>query len=188
MQHCIASILTYLPTHIMLNIINTFCKFQNLGIEQIKYIYNIYSLIFFQDYHSDNLVQNSRTANSLSSYDIKKPLGGLISSSDLSSVSHHHHPGAHAHAFSHYSQMGMSAAAAKTHSHIMGGGTVVPGGGGGGMTPPTAGSHPAVATHRSPITDFFGKMMSFSSCHQTPVLPSYYQNSMYSTDKIDSHL
>lgn len=84
--------------------------------------------------------------------------------------------------------MGMSAAAAKTHSHIMGGGTVVPGGGGGGMTPPTAGSHPAVATHRSPITDFFGKMMSFSSCHQTPVLPSYYQNSMYSTDKIDSHL
>lgn len=141
-----------------------------------------------EDYHSDNLVQNSRTANSLSSYDIKKPLGGLISSSDLSSVSHHHHPGAHAHAFSHYSQMGMSAAAAKTHSHIMGGGTVVPGGGGGGMTPPTAGSHPAVATHRSPITDFFGKMMSFSSCHQTPVLPSYYQNSMYSTDKIDSHL
>ena len=134
------------------------------------------------------MVQNSRTANSLSSYDIKKPLGGLISSSDLSSVSHHHHPGAHAHAFSHYSQMGMSAAAAKTHSHIMGGGTVVPGGGGGGMTPPTAGSHPAVATHRSPITDFFGKMMSFSSCHQTPVLPSYYQNSMYSTDKIDSHL
>ena len=139
----------------------------------------IFSSPYFQDYHSDNLVQNSRTANnSLSSYDIKKPLGGLISS-DLSST--HHHPG-HAHAFSHYSQMGMTAAAAKTHSHIMGG--TVPGG---GMTPPTAGTHPA-ATHRSPITDFFGKMMSFSSCHQTPVLPSYYQNSMYSTEKIDSHL
>ena len=135
----------------------------------------IFFFSYFQDYHSDNLVQNSRTANSLSSYDIKKPLGGLISS-DLSSA--HHHPG-HAHAFSHYSQMGMTAAA---KTHMMGG--TVPGG---GMTPPTAGSHPA-ATHRSPITDFFGKMMSFSSCHQTPVLPSYYQNSMYSTDKIDSHL
>ena len=127
-------------------------------------------LLFFKDYHSDNLVQNSRTSNYGLSQDIKKPLGGLISS-DLSSS----HPG-HAHAFSHYSQMGMTAA----KSHMMGG--TVPGG---GMTPPT-GAHPA-ATHRSSITDFFGKMMSFSSC-QTPVLPSYYQNSMYSTEKIDSHL
>ena len=126
--------------------------------------------LFFKDYHSDNLVQNSRTSNYGLSQDIKKPLGGLISS-DLSSS----HPG-HAHAFSHYSQMGMTAA----KSHMMGG--TVPGG---GMTPPT-GAHPA-ATHRSSITDFFGKMMSFSSC-QTPVLPSYYQNSMYSTEKIDSHL
>ena len=127
-------------------------------------------LLFFKDYHSDNLVQNSRTSNYGLSQDIKKPLGGLISS-DLSSS----HPG-HAHAFSHYSQMGMTAA----KSHMMGG--TVPGG---GMTPPT-GAHPA-ASHRSSITDFFGKMMSFSSC-QTPVLPSYYQNSMYSTEKIDSHL
>ena len=71
-------------------------------------------------------------------------------------------------------------------SHMMGasaGGVTggMPGGlgpGGGGV--PGAGRAPN-------MTDWFGKMMSFSSC-QSPVLPSYYQNSMYSTEKIDSHL
>ena len=115
-----------------------------------------------QDYHTD-----SRTSSSnLGSFDMKKPIGGL----DLA-----HNPG-HAHAFSQYSQMGMNA-----KSHAMMGG-VTPGG---GMTPPT-GQH---ASYRSPIfPEFFGKMMSISSCQTPSMLPSYYPNSMYSTEKIDSHL
>ena len=125
------------------------------------------SNILLQDYHTD-----SRTSSSnLGSFDMKKPLGGL----DIQA-----HPGAHAHAFSQYSQMGMHAA----KSHMMGG--VAPGG---GMTPPTGGSVVNHASHRSPIfPDFFGKMMSISSCQTPSMLPSYYQNSMYSTEKIDSHL
>ena len=115
---------------------------------------------------------------------MKKPLGGLISSSEIGSA----HPGHPAHAFSHYGQMGMHA-----KSHMMGGAAGPTGPGSGVMSTPTGPgaaahhAHAAAASHRSSITDFFGKMMSFSSC-QSPVLPSYYQNSMYSTEKIDSHL
>ena len=127
--------------------------------------------ILLQDYHTD-----SRTSSSnLGSFDMKKPLGGL----DIQA-----HPGMpNAHAFSQYSQMGMHAA----KSHMMGG----VGAPGGGMTPPTGGSAVSAhhASHRSPIfPDFFGKMMSISSCQTPSMLPSYYQNSMYSTEKIDSHL
>ncbi len=57
-----------------------------------------------------------------------------------------------------------------------------------GGAPPT-GTHPNhPAAGRLPISDFFGKMMSFSSCHQSPMLPTYYQNSMYTPEKVDSHL
>ena len=132
---------------------------------------NTKTRILLQDYHTD-----SRTSSSnLGSFDMKKPLGGL----DIQA-----HPGMpNAHAFSQYSQMGMHAA----KSHMMGG----VGAPGGGMTPPTGGSAVSAhhASHRSPIfPDFFGKMMSISSCQTPSMLPSYYQNSMYSTEKIDSHL
>ena len=109
----------------------------------------------------------------------KPPLGSLIAASDPSSGGPHvtGHPG---HAFSHYSQMGMH-----VKSHMMGGAAGVTGGmtGSGG---PGGGGVPG-ATRAPTMTDWFGKMMSFSTC-QSPVLPSYYQNSMYSTEKIDSHL
>lgn len=121
-----------------------------------------------------------------SPFDMKKPaLGSLLASTggDLSGMGGAnlgHNP--HNHAFSHYSQMGMHV---KSHmmSGVTGGGVTAgaPGVPGGGVGMTGAGA-------RTPtVNEWFGKMMSFSSC-QSPVLPSYYQNSMYSTEKIDSHL
>ena len=111
---------------------------------------------------------------------MKKPLGNLIAASDPSAGPHvTGHPG---HAFSHYSQMGIH-----VKSHMMGGSGGVPVGGmAGGVGGPGGG--PVGGAARAPtVTDWYGKLMSFSTC-QSPVLPSYYQNSMYRTEKIDSHL
>ena len=109
------------------------------------------------------MVQIQRSSGNGMSFDLKKPL-------------QHHHMDLSAHsALSHYtSQMGMKAMAEASRY----GGHTAPG-------PPTPST--AVGPQRSTITDFFGKMMSFSSC-QTPVLPTYYQNAMYSTEKLESHL
>jgi hypothetical protein len=110
------------------------------------------------------MVQIGRGPTNGMSFDLKKP------------TAHHMDLSAHS-ALSHYtSQMGMKAAMVEASRY---GGHVV---GQGPPTPSAAGAAP-----RSTITDFFGKMMSFSSC-QTPVLPTYYQNAMYSTEKIESHL
>ena len=120
----------------------------------------------FQDYHSDHMVQIGRGPSNGMSFDLKKPPGHVAHHMDLSAHS----------ALSHYtSQMGMKAAMVEASRY---GGHV----GQGPPTPSAAGAPP-----RSTITDFFGKMMSFSSC-QTPVLPTYYQNAMYSTEKLESHL
>ena len=139
------------------------------------------------------MVQNNRTNNAnmnAMSFDTKKssPLGvgsgvgmgvgGVGLTTDITGAHHampmHHHP-AH-NPLSHYtSQMhGMKAA--------MSAGGAAAAAAAAGIVPPAG-----TPTGRSAITDFFGKMMSFSSC-QTPVLPSYYQNAMYSSEKVDSHL
>lgn len=123
----------------------------------------MFNLFVLQDYHSDHMVQIGRSAGNGMSFDLKK------------GPSHHMDLSAHS-ALSHYtSQMGMKAAMVEASRY---GGHV----GQGPPTPSAAGAPP-----RSTITDFFGKMMSFSSC-QAPVLPAYYQNAMYSTEKIESHL
>ncbi len=121
------------------------------------------------------MVQIQRSSGNGMSFDLKPKSGS----------SHHvHHPHSHlnhmdlsAHsALSHYtSQMGMKAAMVEASRY---GGHAAPG----PPTPSAAGGPP-----RSTITDFFGKMMSFSSC-QSPVLPTYYQNAIYSTEKLESHL
>ncbi len=135
-------------------------------------------LLHLQDYQTDSRTGPATASlgspfdmkNQLGSpFDMKKPLSNLIASSDPTATP----TGGHGHAFSHYSQMGFK-------SHMMGG-AAAPGfggmGGGGGVAP------------RPPsMNDWFGKMMSFSSSCQSPGLPPYYPNSMYSTEKIDSHV
>ena len=144
-------------------------------------------LHIFQDYQTDSRTTVPNLVGS--PFDMKKPpgLGSLIASSG-DPANPHGVPGGHpGHAFSHYSQMGMH-----VKSHMMGGpaGGVtggMPGGIPGGGVP--GGGVGVTGGARAPtMTDWFGKMMSFSSSCQPPVLPSYYQNSMYSTEKIDSHL
>ena len=122
------------------------------------------------------MVQIQRSSGNGMSFDLKSKSGG---SSHLVHHPHSHlnHMDLSAHsALSHYtSQMGMKAAMVEASRY---GGHVAPG----PPTPSAAGGPP-----RSTITDFFGKMMSFSSC-QSPVLPTYYQNAIYSTEKLESHL
>lgn len=81
---------------------------------------------------------------------------------------------ANGHAFSHYSQMGFK-------SHMMGTGMMGP-----ASTVGVAQNGRGVAGS-NPMTDWYGKLMSFSNTCQSPVLPSYYPT-YNSTEKIDSHL